>query len=502
LNPRSNILRAYSPSLARRLMQFLAGRFEEHLEQSQAAAGKVLPWRTPQENIAEAAKFMGHGTENPCSSNDAVVDRFRNLVDLILSRSINLHHLHYTGHQVAPPPPLAAVFDAVSSLTNQGAAIYEMGPWSTAVEAALIAELGKTFGLPAGGFTGFATHGGSLANLTALLTARNIRFPSGWSKGIASLDKTPVLLVHADSHYCISRAAGILGLGTEQVLRLDIDAERRIDVPRLAAKLDELQREGVPVLAVVACACTTPTGAFDRLNQIADVCQPRGVWLHVDAAHGGAAAFSPRYRPLLAGIERADSFICDAHKMMFAPALCAFVFHRHRDQRFATFAQEAPYLYDPSTPGTADFDGGLLTLECTKRAMTYTIWGLWSLVGPQIFADMVEQTFDLGRAFGAMLKTAPDFELLHEPECNIVVFRHLPKRANGWSPAQVGEFNREIRRRIIESGSFYLVQTTLDGAGALRAVLMNPLTTVEELKALMEEIRRVGAAVSSKAGTL
>lgn len=497
--PFDPIALAYSPGLAGEVLRHLGERFSEHLAASQQADGPVLPWRAPATNVRDAAAWLGTGMAAPCRSVEEARDRFRELVDTILTRGINLHHRHYVGHQVAPPPPLASVFDAVSSFTNQGAAVYEMGPWSAAVEAALVTEMGRIFGLPEGGFTGFATHGGSLGNLTALLTARNIRFPDSWKRGF-DRSETPVLLVHGDVHYCISRAAGVLGIGTERVVRLPLDAHRRIDPAALDRILQDHRDRSIPVLAVVACSGTTLTGAFDRLPLLADLCQKYEVWLHVDAAHGGAAAFSPRFRHLVAGLERADSFLCDAHKMMFAPALCAFVFHRHPGQRFATFAQEAPYLYDPSAPGMADFDYGLLTLECTKRAMTYTIWGLWSLLGPQVFADLVERTFDLAAEWAGRIRDAADFELLCTPQSNIIVFRYSPADIAGWGADRIGLLNREIRREIMESGEFYFVQTSIDGAGALRAVVMNPLTRPEDLVLLLTRIRETGRAMLMRRG--
>lgn len=481
---------AYSPALAGDVLRHLGDRFAEHLAASQQGAGQVLPWRAPVDNMRDAAAWLTTGTTAPCLTADSAARRFRELVDTILARGINLHHRHYVGHQVAPPPPLAAVFDAVSSLTNQGAAVYEMGPWSAAVEAAFVTELGRTFGLPAGGFTGFATHGGSVGNLTALLTARNLRFPESWKRGFEGTP--PVLLVHGDIHYSISRAAGILGLGTERVVRLPLDAERRIDPAALDRILTESRAAGTPVMAVVACSGTTLTGSFDPLPAIADVCERHDVWLHVDAAHGGAAVFSPRLRHLVAGIERADSFLCDAHKMMFAPALCAFVFHRHPQERFATFAQEAPYLYDPTAPGLADFDYGLLTLECTKGAITYTVWGLWSLLGPQVFADLVERTFDLAADWAGQIREAGDFKLLNKPQSNIVVFRYSPPDVDDWPAERIGHLNREIRREILQRGEFYFVQTSIDGAGAMRAVVMNPLTRPEDLGLLLKRIRETG----------
>jgi L-2,4-diaminobutyrate decarboxylase len=179
--------------------------------------------------------------------------------------------------------------------------------------------------------------------------------------------------------------------------------------------------------------------------------------------------------------------------MLFMPALCAFVFYKNPAHRYEAFRQDAPYLFDPSAPGLAEYDSGMSTIECTKRAAAYGLWGIWSLFGKEIFADLVESTFDLGRRFHAKLQAAPDFEPLHEPECNIVAFRYRPESTRSADLATIGDFNRRIRRRLIESGEFYIVQTNLDGAGALRVTIINPLTTEADLDGLLDSIRRAGA---------
>ena len=178
--------------------------------------------------------------------------------------------------------------------------------------------------------------------------------------------------------------------------------------------------------------------------------------------------------------------------MMFVPALCAFVLYRDREHRFATFQQDAPYLFDPSSPGIAEFDSGVATLECTKRAAAYGLWGTWSLFGEQLFEDLVDATFDLGRTFFEKLVEAPDFEPLHEPQCNIVTFRHLPAELAEASEQQLADFHFRIRRELIRSGQFYIVQTRLDGQQALRVTIINPLTTPDDLDALLDAVRTLG----------
>jgi glutamate/tyrosine decarboxylase-like PLP-dependent enzyme len=456
--------------------------------------------------------------------------------------------------------PIAGLFDAVGSVTNQCMAIYEMGPWATAVERALVTELGQVVGWAPDTFAGAVTHGGSLANLTALLTARNVALGDSWDQGLAwdglerdGLDRLaheaapprpepappppgstsaawmlaelaalahkasppktergfahggsafgpvatppPVLLAHADAHYSVARAAGILGLGSKQIVRVGLDDRGRMDPQQLDAELTHVRAQNRPIVAVVACACATPTGAFDPLQDIAAVCRRHGVWLHVDAAHGGAALLSDRHRHLLAGLELADSVVWDAHKMLFVPALCAFVLYRDKAHGFEAFRQDAPYLFDPAAPGLAEYDSGVRTVECTKRAAAFGLWGVWSLFGRQLFADMVDVTFALGRTFHEKLVEADDFVPLHEPQCNIVVFRHIPAGLRDAPAERLGEFQLELRRRIIESGEFYIVPFKRDGVGALRVTIINPLTTPAHLDQLMDALRRQGRAL-------
>jgi len=486
---RKRIAAAYDPELFRAMGCRLIGLLTDQVWKAEQSRGPVLPWHDPAENVQKARAAMEQ-PPGPGPDRDALADHFSRLVQEMLDRGHNLHDPRYVGHQVAASVPLAGLFDAVGSVTNQAMAIYEMGPWAMAAEWAMVRQLGSRIGWRPGEFAGLATHGGSLANLTALLTARNVTLGDCWRQGVARAGPPPVIVVHADAHYSVARAAGILGLGTGQVLRVGLDSRRRMDVELLDGLLGDLHAGNQPVVAVVACACSTPVGAFDRLDEVAEVCRRRGVWLHVDAAHGGAACLSPRYRHLVDGLDLADSLTWDAHKMLFVPALCAFVFYRKAAHAFEAFRQDAPYLFDPAAPGLAEFDSALRTVECTKRAAVFGLWGVWSLFGEQLFSDLVEITFAMGRVFYEKLAAAPDFIALHEPQCNIVAFRYVPQSLRDAPAEVIGRLQLEIRRRIVESGQFYIVSTKLDGVGALRVTIINPLTTPEHLDALLDAVRQ------------
>jgi L-2,4-diaminobutyrate decarboxylase len=489
---RERIAVAYAPANFAAAGTGLVDTLTDHLRRVESRDAHTLNWNQPADLVREASASLAAGGKSP-----DIAARLSELASQCLARGQNLHHPHYVGHQVAASVPLAALFDLVGSVTNQGMAIFEMGPFATAVERAVVTAVGEKLGYAPGTFTGLVTSGGSLANLTALLTARNVLLGDAWTAGLTGRKPAPVMIAHADIHYSVTRAAGILGLGTDHIHSAALDAHRRMDANRLDEQLAKLRSQNVPIIAVASAACATPIGAFDRIPEILDVCRRHEVWLHVDAAHGGAAAFSAKHRHLVAGLADAESAICDAHKMLFVPALAAMVFYRDRAHRLVAFQQEAPYLYDPIATSLADYDSGLVTIECTKRAAAFGLWGVWSLFGPQIFGDMVDITFDLAQQLHSLLTAAEDFEALHNPECNIVAFRYVPAALRDAPSERVDLFQLQLRRSVIESGEYYLVQSRLDGRNVLRTTLMNPLTTTDDLRGLLDCLRSHGKVLLS-----
>jgi L-2,4-diaminobutyrate decarboxylase len=480
----------YSADTIRSLLSEWQSKLQSHLNSVTTGTSRVLNWETPEAAIRLADSFLDRGRFQRTS--DETLKSFSECMDQILSSGQNLHHPRFIGHQVPASIPLAGLLDAIGTMTNQVMAIYEMGPWATAVEFALVGRLCQRIGWDPATSSGLLTSGGSLANLTALLTARNVAFPNSWEQGVPS---DAALVVQSDAHYCVARAAGIIGLGTQQVHRVELDEARRMDPKHLDHVLKTLKDQGRRVIAVSACACATPIGAFDPLEDVSAVCRRHNIWLHVDAAHGGASLMSRRHRHLLKGLEQADSVVWDAHKMMYVPALCAAVLYRNRDHRFQTFHQDAPYLFDPSNPGMAEYDSGMRTIECTKRALGFGLWGLWSVFSEELFEQLVDHTFERARQFHEMLEAADDFVTMHVPQCNIVAFRYLPRDMMKESTESQNRFQREIRSRMIRAGRFYIVQTQLKNLAALRVTVMNPLTRREELEELLQEIRRTGEEV-------
>jgi len=238
------------------------------------------------------------------------------------------------------------------------------------------------------------------------------------------------------------------------------------------------------------------------LREIGEFCREKAVWFHIDGSHGASALFSEKYRSLTDGIELASSLVWDMHKMLFIPSLVTAVLFPQRPYNYEAFSQEASYLF-ARRPEEADFDLALRTLECTKRTMGIKLWLALRVHGAEVIGELVARTFDLAREFAALLKAQPDFELAAEPASNILCFRHVPPRIRnaGNEPERLDEHQLEVRQGVVASGRYFLVQTVLRNKIYLRTTLMNPRTTVEDLKGLIKAIRDSGGSADLQVST-
>ena len=463
---------AFDPDRFRREGHALVDQLADYLQGVTQRAGPVLPWVEPEAALERWPEGL---SEAPGTS-------LAELMTRVLAGSNHLHHPRYVGHQVTAPLPSSALVHLASALLNNGTAVYEMGPVSAPLERRALAWMAEQAGLPPGA-DGVLTSGGSVGNLTALLAARQAATGRDvWEEGLAG-GKPLAILVPDETHYCVKRAAQILGLGKAGIFSIPVDERFRLRPEALPDTFAAAERAGRQVFAVVASAGSTSTGAFDPLEPVAEFCRQRGLWFHVDGAHGAAAVLSPRYAHLAAGIGRADSLVWDAHKMMLLPALLTAVLFRDARRSYEAFSQRADYLLRQQAQGEW-WNPAHRTLECTKRMMGLELWGALAMHGTRMFSDYVTRMFDLGRTFAAMLDDADDFELAVSPDCNIVCFRHVPADFQDLDAHQ-----ERIRGRLLREGSFYLVQTRLRGHVYLRVTLINPLTTEADLEALLHAIR-------------
>lgn len=420
--------------------------------------------------------------------------RLENIVRLYLETGLYVHSTSSLGRQYTGNIPLAAVMDLVNSVVNQPASFYEASQLPCVAERIMGEELNRFVGMNPDTFTMLQTSGGSLANVTALLAARNNRYPECSRKGMASLTETgkPAVALGTDAHYSLIRAVNMLGIGREGIVWLPLDNRRRIDADKVPAVLEDAKRKGLDVFCLVASAGSTSVGAVDPLDKLADIARERGLWMHVDGCHGASLLLSDKLRHKLKGVERADSLSWDAHKMLFVPSPCSMLFYQDRQKAGRTFQESASYVKSSSGE---EYGNGELNFECTKRPTMMNLWTIWALYGRELFASRVERLCALCTEAWETLCEQPDFETLHKPEMNIMCFRYNPgKLPEGMS---MNDFQLAVRERVCRRGNFFISKTVLDGKAVLRVVIMNYRHTAETFTELLQEIRTVGKELMS-----
>jgi len=472
----SSIRDAYDPERFRADGHRLIDALADQLARWQARDGAVVPWRAPAEARAAWAAQPLHG-------GDLVDDLMT-----IASASTALIHPQCMAHQVPPPLPGAALAEMVGALLNNGMAVAEMGPAAVPIELAVIDWMIAKLGLPDGA-SGVMTSGGSLGNLTALLAMRQAH--AGFDVWMHGAHAGPPLsvIVSSDAHYSVARTLRVMGWGDAGAIGAAVDAKHRLTGAAVEHALGQAQ--GRRVIGVIAAAGSTATGAFDPLDELADVAAKHGLWLHVDAAHGGGAALSPSKKHLLKGIERADSVVWDAHKLLMMPALVTAVLFKRGGHAYEAFAQQASYLFAGTRPDENWWDLGTRTLECTKRMMAIELWCALRVHGEAWFGEVIDRQIALAAALAEKVTAAPDFELGIEPELNIVCYRHRPA---GLAPDALDAHNRALRTKVLEDGRFYVVGTQLPAGYFLRSTIMNPLIEERDLDALLVHLRGLCSA--------
>ncbi len=339
---------------------------------------------------------------------------------------------------------------------------------------------------------GVFTSGGMTSNLTALLAAREQALPGTREHGVTA--GAGAVYVSAEAHHSVIRAVEVAGLGRSCVRSISLDDARRMRPDLLAEAIDADRSAGIVPVAVVATAGTTLTGAVDDLTAIADVCRPRGVWLHVDGAYGAPAAGAPSRRHLFTGLERADSLTIDAHKWMGVQKSCSLLLVSRSGALATAFRHEESYLlHEEDAAHHVD-----QTLEYSRPVRSLKLWLAMRTHGAAQYRRWLDHTVALAEDLAARLRAADDFELLHDPQLTTLCLRHLPGgRAAG--DVDLDAHTVALARAVTADGRVYLAPARLDGMTCLRLTLVNFRTTTADLDTLLATIRDCAATLASSA---
>ena len=468
---------AYRDLIAQTSAQ-VADRFETTTQPFSGASRAEL------QRLVDDVPLDGDGVGSP--------QAVREIDELFLEHAVWFHHPAYAAHLNCPVALPAVAAETVLAAVNTSVDTYDQSAVGTLIERRLIAWAAERVGFTHGG--GVFTSGGTQSNLHALLLAREAALAATSLPRPRALARL-VVFATASSHFSVGKSALLLGLADDAVIEVADDGEGRMDAAALAIALRDAAASGRLPMAVVATAGTTDRGVIDPVAAIADVCDAHGVWLHVDAAYGCGLLVSPRRRHLLAGVERARSITVDFHKSFFQPVSSSAILVREpRD--LAAGAWHADYLnpLENDEPNQVD-----VSLQTTRRFDALKLWVTLRALGADRIGEMFDTVIDLAGAVGDEIAADPELELVGRTQLSTVLFRVRPE---GVDDLARDALVAGVRRVLFESGRALVAKTVIDGRPCLKLTLLNPETTLDDIRQILGMVKDAATTLAGIAPEL
>ena len=391
-------------------------------------------------------------------------------------------HPRYYGLFNPAPTTMGIVADALVAAFNPQLAAWSHSPLAIEIEQHLIRAFGRRFGYDPATTDGTFASGGMEANHTAVLTALTQHFPEFASTGVRALTGQPLLYVSAEAHHSFHKAARLCGLGSEAAREIPVSHDLGMNVEALASQIAHDRHTGLAPFMIVATAGTTNSGIVDPLAAIAEVAWREKIWLHVDAAWGGAAALVPELRGVLAGIERADSITFDAHKWLSVPMGAGIYLTRHPKILDQTFRVVTPYM-PREAAGLDVVDTCLHTMQWSRRFIGLKVFLSLAVAGWEGYATALRHMVAMGERLRHELQ-ASGWEPVNQTPLPLVCFVD-GKRPDGNKSAYLDA----VALEVVTSGKAWISTTRLAGTTpVLRACITNYRTQPEDITALVEAL--------------
>ena len=386
--------------------------------------------------------------------------------------------------------PMSIAGEVLAQWLNQGIDVWAAGPVGAFVEEEVTAWLRELVGFGEGSW-GVLTSGGVMANIMALTVARDIHLAKllGRADPPRGSALEGVRVYASDqAHFSIERGLSVLGFPPETLRVVPSDERFRLRGAQVAAAIAEDRANGALPFAIAAVSGSTNTGSVDLVGELAEIADREGMWLHVDAAYGGAARLSIRDAGRVPDLERADSVTIDPHKWFFQAYDIGALVVRRREDLLRTFHREPEYYRYPN-PEDAPLNWMAYSIEGTRRFRALKLWLSWKHLGTEGFGRLIEHNDDLAAYLAKRCHEGRDFEVLpDEPELSVVCFRHVPGRLDR---SKLDAYEDRLQRALEVSGEGWVSTTKLRGATYLRAGIVNYLSTEADVDRVLEALRRL-----------
>ncbi len=421
---------------------------------------------------------------------------FEDLDQLIIPNLVHWGHPAFLGYFGSTTTAPGILGEMIAAALNVSAMTWRTSPAATELEAVVLDWMRQMLHLPPE-FSGVVYDTASVAVMHALAAARESLGLAVRERGLAGRTDVPRLCVYASdqAHSSVEKAVITLGVGEANVRRIPSDALYRMDVESLRKAVEEDRRDGCLALAVVATVGTTSTTAVDPVKEIAAFCREQRIWLHVDAAYGGALALLPESRHVMDGVEGADSIVVNPHKWLFVPLDFSALYTQRPELLRATFSLVPEYLRGDAEHGEINYmDYGI---QLGRRFRALKAWMVFSAFGRSGLVARIREHLRLAQLFAGWVEGDSDFELLAPVLMGVVCFRALPigRGDEHESNSHANELNRALVEAVNATGRAYLTHTLLRGRVAVRLAVGNVLTTEHHLAEvydlLMREAKRL-----------
>jgi glutamate/tyrosine decarboxylase-like PLP-dependent enzyme len=417
------------------------------------------------------------------------VQPYEEFLENILPYNLGTSHPRFWGWVCGPGMPLGMLADMLASAINPNLGGAHHVP--NYVEAQVIDWCKAMLGFPQEA-SGILVSGGSMANLTGLAVGRNsIQGADVRLEGLHASRRRLMVYASAEAHSSNEKAIDLLGLGSESYRKIPVTEKFTVDIAALKKAIAEDRAAGNKPICIIGCCGTTNTGAIDDLPKLAQICSEEGLWFHVDGAFGALAALSPSLRPLVQGIELADSLAADFHKWIYLPYDVGVVLVRDHHKHLGSFTLTPDYLAHHGDRGTGSGPHWFTELgyETSRRFRALKVWMCLKEHGIEKIGRIIKQNVDQAQHLGQLIDDNPFLENLSPVSLNVVNFRFRPE---GYSEDEVDVLNEELLVRIQESGAAVPSNTRLHGKFALHVAITNHRSRLEDFDHLIAETVRLG----------